>query len=63
MTEQDASVLEDMFTDIKVEQEALYSALKGHDIPRETVKALRSEVDETAIRDKVREQLITALFS
>jgi len=52
-----------MFTDIKVEQEALYSALKGHDIPRETVKALRSEVDETAIRDKVREQLITALFS
>jgi hypothetical protein len=63
MTEQDISVLEDMFTDIKIEQDALYLALKDKDVPRETVEALRSEVDEKSIRDKVREQLIPALFS
>lgn len=63
MTEQDISVLEDVFTDIKVEQEALYLALHEKDISREAVKNLRSEVDEKAIREKVREQLVSTLFS
>ena len=63
MTEETITVLVDALTDIKVEQEALYIALHQKDISRETVMALRSEVDEKAIRDEVRDKLLPALFT
>jgi hypothetical protein len=63
MNEETITVLVDVLTDIKVEQEALSLALQQKDIPRETVKALRAEVDEKSIRDGVREKLISALFT
>jgi Mg/Co/Ni transporter MgtE len=63
MNEETITVLVDMLTDIKVEQEALYIALHQKDISRETIKSLRDEVDETAIRNEVREKLLPALFT
>jgi hypothetical protein len=63
MNEETITVLVDTLTEIKVEQEALYIALHQTDISRETVMALRSEVDEKAIRDGIREKLLPALFT
>jgi len=63
MNEETITVLVDALTEIKVEQEALYIALHQKDISRETVMALRSEVDEKAIRDEVRDKLLPALFT
>jgi hypothetical protein len=63
MNEETITALVNVLTDIKVEQEALYLALQQKDIPRETVKSLRGEIDEQSIREEVREKLLPALFS
>lgn len=63
MTEDDITVLVDAFTDIKVDVKAIHLALEQNNIPAETIQNPRSEVDEKAVRDDVREKLIPALFS
>jgi hypothetical protein len=63
MNEETITVLVEVFTDVRVELEAVCLALQQKDIPRETIKALESEVDRTAIQNAVREKLLPALFS
>ncbi len=61
MNEEDITVLAEIITDVKVEVEAICLAIQQNDIPRETIKSLRSEVDSDAIRKEVEGKLKPAL--